>query len=308
MGECVKIAIPYSLIIDVDKSSTMGFNELLEVKVIDKGVVYSVDSYYFTYFRDPPRVLEQIRSMVREFQQLSPSQDNLEIKDTTAARSGAPNADPIPSPDKLTSDRPSSFRLTSLFKTLSTFNNTVPDSEFRDTTSTFPLPSSYDRSNSCTGPPSHPKLNNTSTVNEPLAGSELLDAHDTSLLSSNHTYPPPPSPGNLSSGELQGLWGISVPAWLRIPGRRVLSGINLLNMSSSSDSVKEIYTAGTLAAAEDNANMEFSVIETNEGMDPEVIARFHSSFALNEKETLLGGKLNQTCIARTNYKLTFITK
>lgn len=292
MGECVKIAIPYSLIIDVDKSSTMGFSELLEVKVVDKGVVYSVDSYYFAYFRDLPAVLEQIRDIVRLFSQLSPGLHDLEVKDSTAVRSETSNGDRIPSPDKLTLDRPSTFRLSSFLKPFSTFNTSSNSGhlESRDPLPTTISPVSInDRPGPCTSPSS--KLNTNTNTNDSLIGSESLNAPNTGSMSSNHTYPPPPSPGTFPSGEPQGSWGLSVPSWLRVPGRRVLSGINLLNMSPSDDRVKEIYTPGSLETAQDaNANMDFSVIEAKEGMDPEIVSKFHSSFALSEKENLLGGK------------------
>ncbi|KAF8269299.1 hypothetical protein EI94DRAFT_1771268 [Lactarius quietus] len=64
MGESVKIAIPYSTIIDVDKSSAIDFRETIEVKVVDGSDDLAVDSYFFTYFHDISAALEQIRDAI----------------------------------------------------------------------------------------------------------------------------------------------------------------------------------------------------------------------------------------------------
>src|ERR1700733_684275 len=49
MGESVKIAIPYSVILDVDRSTAMDFSETIEVKVVDRDH-FTMDSYFFAYF------------------------------------------------------------------------------------------------------------------------------------------------------------------------------------------------------------------------------------------------------------------
>ncbi|GJJ09558.1 hypothetical protein Clacol_003781 [Clathrus columnatus] len=284
MGESVKIAIPYSLIVDVDKSSTTAFNELLEVKVIDKGVIYSVDSYYFAYFRDLPQAVEQIRGMVRQFQQ-SPDLNHLEIKDSTAIRASHLHEDQISS-ERLASNRGPSSRLYSLLKTFSTFNtsNVSEHSEHQATSSSMPAPSRSSIHH--TDSDNQPKSNKSTAPADPSMVSESPNA--ISSLSSSHTYPPPPSPGAFPSGESRGSWSVPVPSWLKVPGRRVLDGINILNMLTSSDHVKEIYTAAPSEVTEDVNNMEFSLIESKEGIDSDISSKFYSSFALDEKESLLG--------------------
>ena len=57
-----QIAIPYSAIVDIERSSALDFSETIEVKVVDKGDSYSVDSYFFAYFHDLQAALEQISS------------------------------------------------------------------------------------------------------------------------------------------------------------------------------------------------------------------------------------------------------
>ncbi|KAJ7590481.1 putative UGT51-sterol glucosyltransferase [Mycena floridula] len=61
----VQIAIPYSAILDVDKSSALDFSETIEVKVLDHESHLAMDSYFFAYFRDLPGSLDQIRDAVR---------------------------------------------------------------------------------------------------------------------------------------------------------------------------------------------------------------------------------------------------
>ncbi|KAG9094230.1 Sterol 3-beta-glucosyltransferase, partial [Ceratobasidium sp. UAMH 11750] len=68
MGESVKIAIPYSVIDGVEKSSAMDFSETIEVKVIDKEEHFTLDSYFFAYFRDLPAALAQIKEVLKQYQ------------------------------------------------------------------------------------------------------------------------------------------------------------------------------------------------------------------------------------------------
>jgi len=90
----LQIAIPYSTIIDVDKSSAMDFSETIEVKVLDGEETLSVDSYFFAYFQDLPTALEQIREAVSSARHAVPqgSQPSspLHLIDTTVPRSAFP--------------------------------------------------------------------------------------------------------------------------------------------------------------------------------------------------------------------------
>ncbi|THH29724.1 hypothetical protein EUX98_g4467 [Antrodiella citrinella] len=94
MGDSVKIAIPYSAIVDIERSTAMDFSETIEVKVIDKGDTYSVDSYFFAYFHDLPGALEQIRDAVRSSRGIPEDTTPPAVIDTTISRSPPPT--PVP--------------------------------------------------------------------------------------------------------------------------------------------------------------------------------------------------------------------
>ena len=71
MGESVKIAIPYSVILDVDHSTAMDFSETIEVKVVDRDH-FTMDSYFFAYFHSLPEALAQIHEVVHVYKQTHP--------------------------------------------------------------------------------------------------------------------------------------------------------------------------------------------------------------------------------------------
>ena len=66
-GESVKIAIPYSAIVDVDIASPAGLSETLEVKVLDTSLdasnadALAVDSFFFAYFANAHAAMGQVR-------------------------------------------------------------------------------------------------------------------------------------------------------------------------------------------------------------------------------------------------------
>lgn len=68
MGESVKIAIPYSVVLEVDRSTAMDFSETIEVKVVDRDH-FAMDSYFFAYFHSLPEALTQIREVVHAFKE-----------------------------------------------------------------------------------------------------------------------------------------------------------------------------------------------------------------------------------------------
>ncbi|KAG8686054.1 Sterol 3-beta-glucosyltransferase, partial [Ceratobasidium sp. 395] len=82
MGESVKIAIPYSVIDGVEKSTAMDFSETIEVKVIDKEEHFTLDSYFFAYFRDLPTALAQIKDVLKQYQVITPLVE-AQVTDTT---------------------------------------------------------------------------------------------------------------------------------------------------------------------------------------------------------------------------------
>ncbi|KAF8490722.1 hypothetical protein JB92DRAFT_3090591 [Gautieria morchelliformis] len=313
MGESVKIAIPYSLIVDVDKSSAMDFSETLEVKVIDKVSSYSVDSYFFAYFQDLTLALEQIRDLVRSYKQSPTQVTSVEVKDTTAVR--VPGAVvPSHATDKPSAEsKGSNFKITSLFKP---FTSNEPVADHTEPTTSPDSRHSYTDGDAASTPPQDESSSSVSTLHGRPLPFPILPSHpgpsgrtfpaaqsksvpdgfrsSTSHTISNcsdHTYPPPNSPGPPPLSEQHGSWNVSVPSWLRAPGRRVFNSINILQTSSSttSDRVQEVYSPGSMDASGDNSNMGFSIIEAREAAaDPEVVAKFRSSFALDEREALLG--------------------
>ncbi|KAJ7693646.1 hypothetical protein B0H17DRAFT_1278469 [Mycena rosella] len=95
MGDSVKIAIPYSTILDVEKSTAMDFSETIEVKVFDKEEHFSVDSYFFAYFHDLPSALDQIRDAVRAHRVQPERASPQMLMDTTV-----PRAPPAALPDR----------------------------------------------------------------------------------------------------------------------------------------------------------------------------------------------------------------
>jgi sterol 3beta-glucosyltransferase len=298
--------------VDVDKSSAMDFSETLEVKVIDKVSSYSVDSYFFAYFQDLSLALEQIRDLVRSYKQSPTQVTSVEVKDTTAVR--VPGAVvPSHATDKPSAEsKGSNFKITSLFKP---FTSNEPVADHAGPTTSPDSRQSYTDGDAASTPPQDESSSSVSTLHGRPLPFPTLPSHPgpsgrtfpptqpksaTTQTSScsDHTYPPPHSPGPAPLSEQHGSWNVSVPSWLRAPGRRVFNSINILQTSSSttSDRVQEVYSPGSMNASGDNSNMGFSIIEAREAAaDPEVVAKFRSSFALDEKEALLGCKYTSSC-------------
>ncbi|KIJ21504.1 glycosyltransferase family 1 protein [Paxillus involutus ATCC 200175] len=309
MGDTVKIAIPYSVILDVEKSSAIDFSETIEVKVFDKEEHYSVDSYFFAYFHDIQNALEHIRDAARIHRTFDPSLPQA-LLDTTATRSpvsavqGMDRTRSLPSPDAKSS---SSFRLSSFLR------------PFQDS-----LPSTLSRMYSAPELPEGAedfthisKRGGTSFV--PVTSSPMTSSPDsgnitpssaiglsTNSPSRNHTYPPSTSAGDLtpasslSKGLASGVpWNVGVPSWWKIPRK----GLNISTSNSAVAStypvsqctggVSEVYSThqspssgqGSAAPGE----LGYSVLETSEAaVDPEMAEKFKVAFAFDDKETLLG--------------------
>ncbi|KAG8901744.1 Sterol 3-beta-glucosyltransferase [Tulasnella sp. 408] len=66
-GDSVKISLPFSAIIDVEKSGAMDFSDTIEVKVVDKDDNYAIDSYFFAYFHNLPAALIQIKEVIQAY-------------------------------------------------------------------------------------------------------------------------------------------------------------------------------------------------------------------------------------------------
>ncbi|KAG6891077.1 hypothetical protein C0995_014166 [Termitomyces sp. Mi166 len=295
MGDSVKIAIPYSLILDVDKSTAMDFSETIEVKVFDKDEDSSIDSYFFAYFHDLPGALEHIRDAVRDHRN-QPDRPNIPatVLDTTQSRPyvNSDRTTSLLSSESNVSKSSSVFRLSSLLRPLRATQASVPETstETEDFTHVSRRPNSSSFVPITTSPKSIEGL--------PETGSEQTSK---SLLTSanEHTYPPSTSnsyidPNHPSLSRESSSW-VGVPSWLK-GTRRVFGGSTPSDqtMTTTSAGVKEMYSSTTLSPSFPTSrsimgDLAFSILETpNIPVDIETTEKFRTAFAYDEKETLLG--------------------
>lgn len=299
MGESVKIAIPYSVIDGVEKSSAMDFSETIEVKVIDKDEHYTIDSYFFAYFRDISSALTQIQDVIAQYQATAPL---VEVTDTTQPQraTGSPHFAHIDrttsAPSNLShqSDASGGFKISSLlnlrpFSTTST--STIDEAHAPKGRLSEGLPTSPSRS-----------AEGGSMQREPGSADTIM-AGTSSIMSdvSVHTYPPSPSATLQSPASnrtsVSSSWSVPGYNWLR--GKRIFSSpsSNVEWGSRSGDSnVSEIVSSPNpdqsgLSASTDGGNLGFSILEASEdgkAADAGMQEKFRSIFALDEKEALLG--------------------
>lgn len=297
----VQIAIPYTAILDVEKSTAMDFSETIEIKVVDQDDHFSVDSYFFAYFRDISSALDQIRDAVRVSRGQSRGATPQPVLDTTqqprtqllvttspSPRAGPPSSfGPAPS-EQVISPKLGGFKLSSLWRGLSETNSparmqSVPENaaqqeEFTHITkrgeSTFvPLTTS------------------------PRALANELTPTNSKVESSYHTYPPSPTPSETlqhpskepSSSGGSSAWSVGVPAWLKMPkpSRRTSIGPSVADSTNATPRVSEVYSQGQLRQA--TGDLGFSVLETPEiAVDADIQEKFRTAFAFGEEETLVG--------------------
>lgn len=312
MGDTVKIAIPYSTILDVDKSYAMDFTETIEVKVVDGSDDLSVDSYFFAYFHDMGAALEQIRDAVSASRHILPEgteQPALELIDTTASRPS-----PIPRVgDERTHSAPeglpkasSTFRLSSLLRHTLPIGRSASVQENLDASEDFTYVQKRDNSSfipitaspTSETPPLPPDSRMTASPTGDLAHSHGSLTPTPSHV--GHTYPPSTSPNELflSPTRESSLpsWNVSVPSWLKIPTRRSLlfsGGAGAAHASTlpvDGKAITEVYSS-TTSSQTSNAPGElgFSILETPDNtVDVETSEKFKAAFAFDNKETLLG--------------------
>ncbi|CAL1696325.1 unnamed protein product [Somion occarium] len=311
MGDSVKIAIPYSAIVDVERSSAMDFSETIEIKVMDRGESYSVDSYFFAYFHDLSAALEQIRDAVRASRDIPASSVTPPVIDTTVSRSpsalqSAIDRTPVvTSPESMPKSPSYTARLPSLTSFLRPFQESFPPSrtlsapehtqnqseEFtyvskRSSSSFIPITTSPEQSFVVNQDPL-PRLavaSHASSASVTPTASTYLSSHSRETSASS--------------------WSVGVPSWLKIPSRRTfgnpfssLSSRPTLEHSASmpgsgsSGKVSEVLSSSSfpLSSSSSGDYGFFSILEAPEAaVEPEIVEKFHSSFALDEKETLLG--------------------
>ncbi|KAH7340399.1 hypothetical protein B0J17DRAFT_595429 [Rhizoctonia solani] len=288
MGESVKIAIPYSVIDGVEKSSSMDFSETIEVKVIDKEENYALDSYFFAYFRDLPAALAQIQQVISDYQETAPPGE-AHLTDTTQAHR-SPQQQHL---DRTTSapasshqnDSSSGFRISSLLN-LRPFSTTTGGEESHKAASI--ATSQFSEGTSAQRDPTSPE-----SV-APGTSSVLSEA-------SAHTYPPSPShqvPPSTHSNRtsISSNWSVPGYNWLR--GKRLFSTPSSIDWGtrSTEGNVSEVLSSPRLEQSElsvssEGNNLGFSILEASEdgkAADAALEEKFRSTFALDEKEVLLG--------------------
>ncbi|KAI0932598.1 hypothetical protein AcW2_001180 [Taiwanofungus camphoratus] len=326
MGDSVKVAIPYSSIVDVERSSAMDFSETIEVKIIDKNDQFAVDSYFFAYFNDLSAALEQIRDAVRAYRLSPEGAVSPAVIDTTVSRPPPPlqqtseRTQSLPSLSQLPKS-PSVFRFSSLLRPL---QETLPISRSAGTLDHDPsedFTHISKRGSSSFVPitlPPRPTLSSDAVGPcSPGEHSEGTSASQTPTTSTtSHTYPPLVLPP-LSTSEFGAhparessisSWSVGVPSWLRMPSmpsmssRKVFGGAfsssrpehTVTLPGTSGEGVSEVISSnippGTRLPGGGPSDFGFfSVLETPETiLDSETIDKFHTTFAFDDKENLLG--------------------
>ena len=309
LTQLVQIAIPYSTIIDVDKSSALDFRETIEVKVVDGSEDLAVDSYFFTYFHDISAALEQIRDAVASTQPFVPEAQEFsgaeQLIDTTASRSTSTSrsgtSEHLQTNPEVAPSRPSSFRLSALLRPFQEIplGRTVISPGQLDEQEEFTHVEKRDNSSfvPVALPPPPSDISGASHANDVLQDHTALRARlSDNTIPSSHTYPPfnSPSESLVQTTQEQSLatsW-VSVPSWLRMSRRTLGSGSGAGNQQSTK-AVTEVYSSGTqqsLAASQSQGTeLGYSVLETpDSAIDPEIIEKFQASFAFDDKERLLG--------------------
>ncbi|KAF8559354.1 hypothetical protein OG21DRAFT_1600527 [Imleria badia] len=302
MGDTVKIAIPYSVILDVEKSSAIEFSETIEVKVVDKEEHYSVDSYFFAYFHNIQVALEQIREAVRTNRSSPPGSPHALLDTTTARHSLAAHsmdrARSLPSPDTKTN---SSFRLSFLLRPL---QESLPSTLTRIYSPLEPPGGTEDFTHiskrgggSFVALTSSPLPLSSGNGNIAVTSPDGLSTNPSSRI---HTYPPSTSIGDMNSTSFPSKvlaasapWNVGVPSWLKVPRKGVTTSNSAVPSAfpkSHGDGVREVYessTAGQGSGA--SSELGYSVLETSEAaVDQEMADKFKAAFAFDDKETLLG--------------------
>jgi sterol 3beta-glucosyltransferase len=298
------VAIPYSSILDVEKSNALDFSETIEVKVVDKGDNFAtVDSYFFAYFKDLPAALDQIRDAVRSYRAVTEEALEMQVVDTTVPRSVLHAASAEKAAQEHAHRLSSVFRFPSLWRpsnepASSPSNRTVPIPE-----PTEPVDNGEDFTHITRNKSSFVPMSSSPESGSPLAlvSSELSDSpthrsshSPTPTPSTDHTYPPATSSLD-SSNALLSPWG--KPSWLKIPSRRAFSGSSSSGVDHSSTVGSGITEALTSALFSTGSRLVpelgFSILDLpGSQIDPEVQDKFRTAFAFDDKEQLLGCKIS----------------
>ena len=276
---------------------------------MDKEDHFSIDSYFFAYFRDLPGALDQIRDAVRTYRASCNLPENtfpLAVLDSTVSRTPSSPDRAVSLPEPASPKATSSFRLSSLFRPFAdTFADTFavvnrastspPELQNDDYTHVSRKPDSSSFIPITTSPAEDSPI--SSKPNEP--NSTLK--HMQSLPLPDHTYPPSTPSSSISpdysylSRDNGNSWAVGVPSWLKNPRRVFGSSLSSIDptVTFNSTPVKEVYSSvsspGPISRSSIGGEMTFSILETPDMKpDQETAEKFRAAFAYDEKETLLG--------------------
>ncbi|KAF8641000.1 hypothetical protein AX17_000645 [Amanita inopinata Kibby_2008] len=293
MGDSVKIAIPYSLILDIEKSSAMDFSETIEVKVFEEEEQYSVDSYFFAYFRDMSMALDQIRDAVRAYRIRPTHGPPPAVLDTTTPRPA-----PGEAIDQLASQQiePASPKANSGFRLASFLR------PFSDNVS-FPRPPTSPQSEAAMA-----EAEDFTHVSKRTDSSSFIPV-TVSPVQSKETDHPSGSSAAMHQGALTAVststdhtreanssWSIGVPSWLK-PSRRVFGGLTTSTAEPTPRPevavVREMYSSTSMTPGQttksNTFDLTYSILDTPDmTVDGETTEKFRAAFAYDEKEMLLG--------------------
>jgi sterol 3beta-glucosyltransferase len=254
----------------------MHFSDTIEVKVVDKDDDFLVDSYFFAYFHNISHALEEIHSawqLARTRPHL-PSEET--IHDTTAHRAAAVPLSATDSPSQTPTRVESYPTSTSLLSRdrFSLHGN-------RLSALLKPFSSNSSQSSQVTVPTQH----------TPSPSAEIADANTKVPSPLDHTYPPSilhPSAHYSESGGIKYSWSVPVPSWLRNQSRRLFATSGGADEEQSE--VPGVYTSLSPSSSEHN-ELGFSILDGVESgtADPVAVEKFRTTFALDEKETLIAG-------------------
>ncbi|KAG8861039.1 Sterol 3-beta-glucosyltransferase [Serendipita sp. 411] len=271
MGDSVKIAIPYSAVVDVSKSKAIDFSETIEIKVIDKEDS-CFDSYFFAYFQHIDHAVDQIRAAVKTGKKVLSGGIQDAVKDTTSHRMST--ALPVVELERAAS-APASPAPTS--STLSAVKEK--------------LSAPVGRLNSLLKSSQH--VSEPRTIGRvegiPLSVSPVSEVG--TIRPTDHTYPPSLVHHNVSNASelsTKSSWSVpvGVPSWIKNPSKLLFSsspevGANIANVGG-------IHTSAHQSTG-DRTDFGFSIIDgvDSSAMDPVTVEKFRTAFALDEREPLI---------------------
>jgi sterol 3beta-glucosyltransferase len=270
----VQIAIPYSTVLDVEKSSAMDFSETVEIKVVDKEE-NCVDSYFFAYFHDIRVAVDQIRRAIERAKQ-HPDLAALEtVKDTTSHRRSIGAALTSHETSNLSQSPPSTTTFGAVRDKL-----TTPVRFLKKPATEPPRPTPTSTVASESGPIVS-SSSRMSTSSQPLP---------------DHTYPPPlvhhpVSQASESSAKTTWSVPVGVPNWLKNPSKYFFSSspettpTSLPGLQEEEDPITRLHSG-------DQSDFGFAMIDglDSSALDPTTIDKFRAAFAFDERETLLAGQ------------------